>query len=114
MSNKYKIDPDFVVPEPTPADRFCSLSDPGLPDERRKKIDEVFTEWREEGKVKRARVTVTGPDIEGDDTGYPPGLWFEGWEDENARQLPFGSPWPNEDSAIWPPLIADEKLRRSA
>jgi hypothetical protein len=104
-SRKYYIDPDHVVPEPTPANRFNMIPDPGTPGARQAAIKEAVRDWRETG-VKHLRVTLTGPDIEGDDTNYPAGMWLEGWDDENARMLPFGAPWPNEDSAIWPPLTA--------
>jgi hypothetical protein len=110
MSGKYYINPDFIVLEPTPANRFNCLPDPGTPEERQRLISDQFAQWREKG-VKQVRVTLTGPDIEGDDTNYPAGLWLEGWEDENARMLPFGAPWPNEDSAIWPPLTATELVK---
>ena len=106
MADKYRIDPNFVVPEPTPADRFWSLPDPGSPGERQSVIEECIAQWKSQG-IKQMRATLTGPDIEGDKTGYPAGLWLEGWEDENARQLPFGAPWPTKDSAIWPPLTFD-------
>lgn len=95
-----------TLAEPTPADRFVSHPDPGSPEARRKLIDETIARWKAEG-VKQMRATLTGPDIEGDKTGYPPGLWLEGWNDENARQLPFGDPWP-ADGPVWPPLTYAE------
>ena len=113
--HKYRIDPDFVVPEPTPADHFWCLDDPGDPELRRQAIDEALTKWRERGEVKQVRVTITGPEIEGDETNYPAGIWLEGWDDANARMLGFGEPWPTENSAIWPPLTTvnhDSQQRR--
>lgn len=101
---KYKIDPDFVAPEPTAADIFCTLDDPGTPEARHDLIKGVFAEWRRKG-IMQIRVTLTGPDIEGDETGYPAGLWLEGWKDWNARQLPFGTA-EKPGGVIWPPLQA--------
>jgi len=104
--NKYRIDRSFVVPEPTPADHFWCLPDPGAPEARQKAIGHALDQWRKRDEIRQVRVTLTGPDIEGDETAYPSGIWLEGWNDERARQLPFGSPWPTKDGAIWPPLTA--------
>ena len=102
MTDRYQIDPDFVPPEPTPADFFFHTETPP-PEDIETLVREVFDRWRGDG-VQQGRVTVTGPDVEGDTTGYPSGLWLEGWLDKNTRQLPFGAPWPTADSAIYPPL----------
>ena len=105
MDNIYRVDPDHVRPEPTPADYFSTLDGSPSQEEGRKFLDETFAKWREEG-VQQVRITHTGPDVEGDKTGYPAGIWLEGWLDKNAVMLPFGAPWPTPDSAIWPPLTA--------
>ena len=107
MNNKYRIDPNFVRPEPTPADFFCTLDDPGTPEARHAAMSEVFDRWKADG-IQMVRMTLTGPDIEGDETGYPAGLWLEGWKDINARQLPFGTA-AEPDGPIYPPLTHAER-----
>lgn len=69
------IDPNFVRPDPTPADFFCCMDDPGTPEARREAMAGVLKEWERQG-VAQMRATITGPDIEGDKSGYPAGLWF--------------------------------------
>jgi hypothetical protein len=98
---KYRLNPDFVVAEPTPADSFAFFR-PDTPKQRQAVIEEMARMWRADG-IEQMRATLVGAD---DDTGYPQGLWLEGWKDRFARQLPFGSPWPDPLSAIWPPLTA--------
>ena len=63
---------------------------------------EVFHQMKADG-ARMGRVTVTGPDVEGDETGYPAGLWFEGWLDPHPNQLPFGTALV-EGGPIFPPL----------
>lgn len=109
----YRINPDFAVPDPIPANTWDCVPDPGTPAGRQQIISETCDRWKARG-IKQMRATLTGPDVEGDASGYPPGLWLEGWDDEGARMLSFGAAWPNEDSAIWPPLttaIAIEAAR---
>lgn len=107
MAGRYSVDRAFLRPDPTPADHFATFDDPGNPEERQALIRETFDRWRNEG-VKQGRVTITGPGIEGDTTGYPAGLWLEGWKDEKAQMLPFGAGYPDENGPCYPPLQAVE------
>lgn len=101
--SQYSIDPNYVVPEPTPADFFSTVDDPGTTDARMQIVRETFDRWREDG-IQQGRVTLIEPD---DETNlYPPGLWIEGWKDGSARQLPFGAGYPDENSPSYPPLTA--------
>jgi hypothetical protein len=88
-SNAYKINPHFEVQEPKAADVFAHFT-PETPEQRRAVIDETARKWRAEG-IHQMRATLTGPEIEGDDSGYPAGLWLEGWKDPAARMLDFGA-----------------------
>ena len=99
---RYRINPDFVIDEPTPADSFAFFQPDG-PEQRQAVIEETARKWKADG-IHQMRATLIS---EGDDTVYPAGLWLEGWKDRFARQLPFGDPWPTPLSAIWPPLTAD-------
>jgi hypothetical protein len=98
---RYRSNPDFVPQEPTPADLFNSCEDPGTPEGRMAAANEMRAAWGNE--VAQIRLTWIKP---GDGSGYPPGLWLEGWKDPKARQLPFGAPWPTPESGVWPPLVA--------
>jgi hypothetical protein len=102
MTDKYRINPDFVVPEPTPARHFAFLSEEEY---CAGKLDDIFESWRDAG-VKQMRVTIVSDEYPLDP--YPPGVWLEGWTVEGALQLPFGEPWPHPDSAVWPPLTTEQ------
>lgn len=105
MKAEYRIDPDFVRPEPTPANHFSWL-ETGDPGTRHDRIREAADKMRTEGAT-QFRVTITGPEAEDDQTGYPPGLWIEGWNDPQATLLPFGTA-AEEGGAIYPPLTCAE------
>jgi hypothetical protein len=95
MADKYRINPNFVVPEPTAATFFCFWTADDYSDEARQK---VLDGWRDEG-VKLIRFTFIN-DVHPHDP-YPHGFYLEGWTDQFARQLPFG-----EGGS--PPLVARE------
>lgn len=101
-SHRYVIDPKFKPAPPTPAKFFFCVEDPGTPPGRQAIIRETCERWRGEG-VHQVRATLTGPEIEGDDSGYPAGLWLEGWLDPLATMLPFGGSYP-EGGPCYPPL----------
>lgn len=96
-----RIKPDGVVTEPIPADFFCTISEDEWADagERQKLIDG----WRRDG-IKQMRVTIVNEQYP--DSGYPYGVWIEGWLDEKAQMLPFGEAYPDEKGAVYPPLVA--------
>lgn len=107
MTN-YKVNPDFEPRDPTPADCFAWFEDPGDPAARAALAEETWRRWRASEGVTQVRITITGPGIDSDETGYPPGLWIEGWRDRFARQLPFGHA-PEPGGAIYPPLVAEPR-----
>lgn len=103
MEDKYRIDPSFVVPEPTAAHFFYYCSE----DEYRAGAwHSVMDEWRDQG-VKQTRVTIVNDEYPNEP--YPHGVWFEGWTDENARMLPFGHA-ESPGGAAYPPLTYGDKL----
>ena len=99
MNAKYRINPDFVDPEPTAADTFdyCPMPDTrekfdaAVESKRRSMFKSGATQWR---------VSMFE---NGDGGAYPDGLWFEGWRDPKARQLPFGEA-EQAGGPRWPPL----------
>ena len=93
--NKYKINPDFVAPEPTPADFFAFLTEEEYQAGDR---EPIFDRWRDEG-VQQVRLTIVNAEYPNDP--YPHGVWFEGWRDPKAQQLPFGGEY---QGGVWPPL----------
>jgi hypothetical protein len=98
-AKRYKINPDFVAPEPTAATYHAFLTE----DEYRAgEHERIFDGWRDSG-VKHARVTIVNDEYPHDP--YPHGIWLEGWTDENARCLPFGEA-EKPGGAISPPLTA--------
>jgi hypothetical protein len=96
MTDKYRIDPNFVVPEPTAAKYFCTMTEEEFANQR----ESFFDHWRKEG-VKQVRVTIVNDEYPHEP--YPHGVWLEGWDDPNARMLPFGEA-EGPDGPIWPPL----------
>jgi hypothetical protein len=94
---RYRIDPNFVAPEPSAATHFCYWTLDDYSDEKR---IEVIDGWREKG-VKQLRITIINDEYPHEP--YPHGYWLEGWTDERARQLPFGEA-ETADGPIWPPL----------
>jgi hypothetical protein len=96
MADKYRIDPDFVMPDPTPANFFCTVSEEEFTEAFRA---DLIARWRQAG-VKQMRTTLINDQYPQEP--YPHGVWVEGWTDENARMLPFGE-------AGSPPLVALEK-----
>lgn len=88
MTDKYRIDPNFSVPEPTGADMFgfCELE----------QFDEVERlrqcDWMRVAGAKQMRATVVSDEFP--NPPYPNGYYFEGWKDATARQLPFGEAGP--------------------
>lgn len=100
MTDKYRINLDFVAPEPAPASFFCMASEEEFTDEFR---NDLFDNWRKDG-VKQVRVTLVNKNYP--ESGYPFGVWIEGWTDEAARQLPFGKGYPDESGPAYPPLVA--------
>lgn len=100
MSRRYKLDPAFVVPDPTPADIFHHHDMP----QTRETFDALVESERKslwQAGVTQWRVSFF---VNGDGGAYPDGVWIEGWKDPYARQLPFGTGWPTAESAVWPPL----------
>lgn len=106
MSDKYRINPDFVPPDPTPADMFSYREDPGA-DGRHAVFLEEAALMRANGAT-QARYTITGPEFPDFAPVYPPGLWIEGWKDPKARQLPFGEA-AKPGGPIYPPLTYAEQ-----
>lgn len=98
MASKYRIDPDFVVPEPTGANMygFCAL-DKFDDAEMKRQVD-----WMRAAGAQQMRVTVVSDEYPNEP--YPHGYYFEGWTDKHARQLPFGEAEPGK--GISPPLTA--------
>lgn len=92
-------------PSATPADFFAHLDDPGTPEGRQRAMNDAFDRWKVAG-VSQVRVTLTGPNAMNDNTGYPAGLWLEGWKDVRAVQLPFGAGYPDEGGPLYPPLVS--------
>lgn len=87
-SSNLRIDPDFVVPDPTAANMFgfCELDEFG-DDEMKRQGD-----WMREAGAKQMRLTIVSDEYP--NPPYPNGYYFEGWTDENARQLPFAESVP--------------------
>ena len=83
-SRNLRIDPDFVVPEPTPATFFCTVGEEEFTPEFRQRL---FDGWKAEG-MKQVRVTLVNDEYP--NPPYPHGVWIEGWTDEKAKMLPFG------------------------
>jgi hypothetical protein len=97
---KYRVNPDFVVPEPTAANFFAFLTEDEY---SREGAGAIFEKWRGEG-CKQARLTLVNEEFPNDP--YPHGYWLEGWTDKNARQLPFGTA-EKPGGAIYPALTAN-------
>jgi hypothetical protein len=95
--DKYRINPDFVVPEPTAATFFAMLTEEQYSFEA---ASDIFADWKQKG-VKQSRLTIINDEYPHEP--YPHGYWLEGWTDENARMLPFGEA-EHEGGPIWPPL----------
>jgi hypothetical protein len=98
-ADKYRIDPDFVVPEPTAATFFCFMSEEEY---HRGYFKAVLDGWHDEG-VKQFRCTLVNDEFPHEP--YPHGVYFEGWTDKNARMLPFGEA-EAPDKGCYPPLVA--------
>jgi hypothetical protein len=99
--DKYRVNPDFVVPAPTAATFFCTVSEEEFTDEFRVGF---MDEWRRLG-VKQMRVTLVNDEYP--QSGYPHGVWLEGWADESATMLPFGES-EEPGGPIYPPLTVKE------
>lgn len=98
MGDKYRIDPDFVVPDLTAADMFgfCKLGEYSEAEHRRQ------FDWMREAGAKQGRVTIVSEEYP--NQPYPHGYYFEGWKDEKARLLPFGEA-EAPDKGCSPPLV---------
>ena len=86
---------------PTSADMFSYRAVPSDGD-LRPVAKEVFDIMKADG-ARFCRMTITGPDVQDDHSGYPAGLWFEGWLDPHPSPLPFGTALV-EGGPICPPL----------
>lgn len=99
---KLRNDPNWEPKPPAAADMFCHLDDPGDPDSRMAAIQEAADKFRERGAM-QMRVTLVNSEYP--DSGYPFGLWIEGWRNKSVPQLPFGSS-EVEGGPVFPPLTA--------
>ena len=109
MTDKYRVDPDFAVPEPTAANFFSYFPLPETPEEFDRERTRAFDLMRENG-AQQGRITIVSD--EHPVPPYPNGVWLEGWSDPKARQLPFGEA-EKPGGAIYPPLVADTGKLRS-
>jgi hypothetical protein len=98
-ARKYRIDPNFVVPEPTAATFFMLLTEEEY---HAKEWHAALDKWREEG-VRQLRFTIVNDEYP--HPPYPHGVWVEGWTDKRARMLPFGEA-EAPDKGCSPPLTA--------
>lgn len=99
---KYRIDPNFAVPEPTGADIFSFSEWEGF--DFRVAADRMRTLMKEAGAA-QIRVTIVNDEFPR--PPYPEGVYWEGWTDPKARQLPFGEARP-DDGTLSPPLMAGD------
>lgn len=98
MSDKYRVDPNFVVPEPAGANFFAFLT---LAEYSYAAVADILGPWNESG-VKHSRITLVNDEFP--HPPYPHGYWLEGWAGENVRQLPFGEA-EEVGGPIYPPLV---------
>ncbi len=100
-SDKYRIDLDFVVPDPTPANMFSFFELPATQAEFDAAKNRAIALMARNGAT-QFRLTIVN--AEWPAPPYPDGLWFEGWVDPKARHLEFGGVAP--DGTTSPPLMA--------
>jgi hypothetical protein len=107
VAGNYRVNPNYVPPEPTAAKFFATISEEEY---QAGEHERIFEGWRKDG-VQQVRLTLINDQYP--NPPYPHGVWIEGWTDKRARMLPFGEA-EEPGGAIYPPLVADNgKLRAS-
>lgn len=107
MTDKYRINSDFVMPPLSAAKFFAFFTEREY---RTGKWHPTLDRWRDEG-VTQTRVTIVNDEYP--NPPYPHGVWFEGWTDRLANMLPFGEA-ETAGGAVYPPLTVTPASRIEA